>query len=84
MLESLAKLSNILNSTFKNPREKNEKTSKFKNFCWFHRFAMYCESTESVEGQKYFIILANKRLVGHFSELELILLSVKSAKNEPE
>ena len=37
-------------------------------------------SAKSTESWENFVLLANKRLVCHFSQLKLILLSVKSTK----
>ena len=47
---------------------------KMKNFQIFKISAKLTESWEN------FVLLANRKLVCHFSELKLILLSVKSAK----
>ena len=57
---------------FKTLIEKNDKSSRFKNFCQFCGFALHWKSAESVESWKNFVILADKRLDYFLTGLELI------------
>ena len=43
-------------------------------------FQIFKISAKSTKSSENFVLLANERLVGHFSELKLILLSGKSTK----
>ena len=69
-----------LRSAFQISRKKNEKLLNFKNFRQLCRFTLHCESAELAGIWENFKLLANKTLC-HFSDLKLIFLYEKLAKN---
>ena len=59
-------------SNFKTLIKKNKKSSRFKIFRWFRRFALHHDTAESEESWEDFIILAEKRPDYFLTELKLI------------
>ena len=59
-------------STFATSIKKNEKSSRFKNFCQFREFALRYESAESAESSENFVLLPDKRLDYLLAELKLV------------
>ena len=59
------------NSTSTTSIKKNEKSSRFKNFCQFRWFALRYEFAESAESSENFVLLPDKRLDYLLAELKL-------------
>ena len=60
------------NSTSTTSIKKNEKSSRFKNFCQFRWFALRYEFAESAESSENFVLLPDKRLDYFLTELQLV------------
>ena len=72
LIDSLLVTWHIKSKTFTTLVNKNDKSSRFKNFHQFRGFPLHYESAKSVKSWECFVILADKRLHYFLTELKLI------------